>query len=526
MSTATTCWVDCSAGIAGDMLLGALLDAGADPDRVRAAVRAVDPALDLELAHTSRHSINAVKVTVLDRATGRAADAPAGVGAPPEHGHGHGAGVGDQGHDAGPARHDHPDHDHPAHDHAHHDHHHHGHQDHDHQDSDHQDSVAHHSHRGWREVRRLLDAADLEPSVREAAHRVFAALARAEGHVHGMDPEEVGFHEVGALDAIGDIVGCAAALADLGVTELRASVVTVGSGEQTLGAHGRIPIPGPAVLHLAREASIPIIGGPVAMEMTTPTGAAMLAAWATGFGAMPAMVPGRTGVGAGTRDPEPLANVCRVVLGAAVTRVEGAKPPSTPLDGGSAGSVAEGSAVHANASHGQEVSVRTSSKLVLDANIDDLDPRLWPVVLQRLLDAGADDAWLTPILMKKGRPAHQLSVLCDPALRRALTRAVFTETSTLGIRMREVSRTALERRFVTVEVDGVEIAVKQGILDGQVVNSQPEFEDVAAAATALGRPVKDVLAAAVAVSQRTGAPADPPPDPGHAPPRHPTDAAN
>lgn len=347
-------------------------------------------------------------------------------------------------------------------------------------------------------MRALLDAADLRPAVRERAHRVFAALARAEGHVHGMDPEEVGFHEVGALDAIGDVVGCAAALEELGITELHASVVTVGSGEQTLGAHGRIPIPGPAVLHLARQASMPILGGPVAMEMTTPTGAAMLTAWASGFGPMPPMVPGRTGVGAGTRDPEPLANVCRVVLGeGAVTWGEEAEPPSNPL-----GAASPGGEFGERVSSGDEGLGAAQPKLVLECNVDDLDPRLWPVVLQRLLDLGADDAWLTPILMKKGRPAHQLSVLADPSAREVLTRAIFTETTTLGIREKQVSRTALERRFVTVEVDGIEIAVKQGLLDGEVINSQPEFDDVAAAADQLGRPIKDVLAAANAAAPR------------------------
>jgi uncharacterized protein (DUF111 family) len=197
--------------------------------------------------------------------------------------------------------------------------------------------------------------------------------------------------------------------------------------------------------------------------MTTPTGAALLAGSVTGWGELPPMRVSRTGMGAGGRDPAEVANVLRLVLG-------------DPVD-------AAGDA------------------LLLETNVDDLDPRLWPAVLQRLLDVGASDAWLTPILMKKGRPAHTLSVLCTDAVGDAVQRVVFTETSTIGVRLQHAGKRALPRSECTVDVDGQAIRVKVAVLDGTVVNANPEYDDVVAAAEALGRPVKSVLAQAAAAAQ-------------------------
>lgn len=410
-------WIDCSAGIAGDMLLGALLDAGASQERVREAVRAVAPVLDVRVERTQRHQIDCARATVVDSTSGRAADNPT--------------------HD-----HDHPHDDH--HDHAH-----------------------THPHRPWREVRRLLDDADLDPRVLALAHAAFERLAHAEGAVHGIAPDDVEFHEVGSLDAIGDVVGCAAALVDLDVDTLTASPVTVGHGAQVLGAHGRIPVPGPAVTQLARAARIPVTGGPVAMEMATPTGVAMLAAWCEEFGAPPAMIPERAGSGAGTRDPEGVANLVRVLVGAAT-------------------------------GSGTTRSARTEQAIVLEANVDDLDPRVWPTVLDALLAGGAYDAWLTPVLMKKGRPAHTLSVLCSPDDRASLVEAIVRHTTTLGVREHPVRRHALDRRTEPVDVDGHAVDVKIGLLGDEVVNAQPEFEHCRAAADSLGVPVQEVVARALA----------------------------
>lgn len=373
-------WLDCSAGISGDMLLGALVDAGVPLSTIQAAVDAigVEP-VTLMRSDVTRAGIGACKVDVVVTDTALT--------------------------------------------------------------------------RTWADVRRLLEDAGLDEPVRRLALDVFARLAEAEASVHRVAVDDVHFHEVGALDAIADVVGCAAALVHLGLTSLTASPVTLGSGT-IRGEHGPLPVPPPAVLALL--AGVPVQAGPVAREMTTPTGAALLATCVSSYGALPPMSLLRTGSGAGGRDPVELANVLRLVLG----------EPTESAPG---------------------------TALLLETNVDDLDPRLWPRVLQALLEAGASDAWLTPILMKKGRPAHTLSVLCRADLAPVLREVVFRETSTLGVRETPVGKTALERREVTVEVGGRPVRVKLGLLRGEVVNAMPEWEDVAAAAAALGRPAKAVL---------------------------------
>lgn len=322
-------------------------------------------------------------------------------------------------------------------------------------------------HRSWRDIRALLLVADLTPEVRSLALRAFERLALAEATVHGSDPLDVSFHEVGALDAIADVVGASAGLVHLAAQEVVVSQVAVGSGT-VRGAHGTLPVPPPAVAELLR--GIPSYAGPPgapATELCTPTGAALLSAVATGWGPQPPMTTGAIGVGAGARDPAGHTNVLRILVGTSTP------PPA-----------AEGHA------------------LLLASNIDDLDPRVWPAVLGALLAAGAADAWLTPILMKKGRPAHTLSVLVAPDRARAVRKVLFAETSTIGLREQWVGKYALDREMVAVDVDGQQIAVKLARHDGVLVNAQPEYDDVARAAATLGRPVNDVLAEASAASRR------------------------
>jgi uncharacterized protein (TIGR00299 family) protein len=320
--------------------------------------------------------------------------------------------------------------------------------------------------RTWGNIRGLLETADLDDAVRRRALDVFARLARAEATAHRVSPEQVHFHEVGALDAIADVVGSCAGLHALGVERADASAVAVGSG-MVRAEHGLLPVPAPAVLSVLAEADAPIHAGPVAREMCTPTGAALLAATVTRWGGLPPMRVRASGAGAGTRDLDEVPNVLRLVLG---------EPVGLAVDG----------------SLGEE--------LVLESNVDDLDPRLWPAVLAALFEAGAADAWLTPILMKKGRPAHTLSVLTAPEHAAAVRRVIFTESSTIGLREHRVAKRALVREMRAVTVDGVEIAVKVALLEGEVVNVAPEYDDVAAAAARLGRPVKAVLAAAIAAA--------------------------
>ena len=415
-------WIDCSAGSSGDMLLGAFLDAGADLTSINTAVAAVDPSLSVVVSRTARHQIAATKATVEVDGTPH----PESI---PDAGHGHG-------HEEEPAA---------GHGHGHG----HGHR--------------HGPTRAWAEVRRLLQEAELAEAVRERALDTFGRLARAEGAAHGVEPDEVHFHEVGALDAIADIVGVAAAFVSLEVDRVVVSTIALGGGRQVRGQHGGIPIPGPAVLHLLSEADAPVVGGTAPYEMTTPTGAALLATLADEFGMMPPMRIARTGVGAGGRDPVEVPNIVRVVIG--------------------------------------ETTDRPATELVYETNIDDLDPRLWPQTLARLLEAGAADAWLTPILMKKGRPAHTLSVLVTSANADAVRRVILTETTAIGLREFPITKHAADREFTSVDVDGRRISIKLARYDGQVVNVQPEYEDVVTAAAELKQPVKVVLARAIAAAE-------------------------
>jgi uncharacterized protein (TIGR00299 family) protein len=335
-------------------------------------------------------------------------------------------------------------------------------------------------HRAWRDVRALLDGADLAAAVRQRAHDVFARLAAAEASVHGTEPDDVHFHEVGALDAIADVVGVCAGLEHLGLERLVVSPVAVGSGTVT-AAHGTLPVPAPAVVALLR--GVPSYAGALEMELCTPTGAALLTSYATGWGPQPAMSVEHVGVGAGGRDPEGRPNVLRLLVGE--------ETPASAV----AGTAAFGPAA-STAPHG------TNAPLLVESNVDDLDPRLWPHVIDALLEAGASDAWLSPIVMKKGRPAHTLHVLVAADRAPAVRRAIFRQTTTIGVREIPVGKHALERRMHAVTVDGHRVRVKLAVHDGQVVNAQPEYEDLAAAARASGRPLKDVLAEAVAAARQ------------------------
>ncbi|MGZ4550768.1 MAG: nickel pincer cofactor biosynthesis protein LarC [Blastococcus sp.] len=381
-------WLDLSAGASGDMLLGALVDAGV-PLEVPAAAIAALPVEQIRLVteQTTRHGLGATRVH---------------VHAPPSS-----------------------------------------------------------EHRTWADVRGLLADADLAPAVRDGALAAFERLAVAEGAVHRVSPDEVHFHEVGALDALADVVGVVAGFEHLGLTHLAASPVALGSGSAR-GAHGVVPIPGPAVLELLR--GVPVAAGPVPAEMCTPTGAALIAARVDEWTTLPAMRVQRVGVGAGGRDPDELPNVVRLVLGEA--------SPGSP-----------------------------AQPVVLETNVDDLDPRLWPGVLDTLFAAGASDAWLTPILMKKGRPAHTLSVLCHPDAVAAVQAAVFATTSTIGLRVVPVGKVALERVSASVEVLGARVGVKVAVDGGRVANVSVEYEDVAALAGTLGMPVKEALRAATAAAE-------------------------
>jgi uncharacterized protein (TIGR00299 family) protein len=395
-SASRTLWVDAGNGAAGDMLLAALLDAGADLAAVRAGLRGLrtEP-LDVTVSQVRRHGLRAAHAT---------------VHAPPS-------------------------------------------------------TVT----RRLADITALVSGAGLVGEVRDFAAAVFERLARAEARVHGVDASEVTFHEVGALDSIADVVGCALALHSLdllGSPTRVVSPIAVGSGSAQT-AHGILPVPAPATLELLIEAAAPLRAHSAQMELCTPTGAALLTTLATSWGPAPDSVPRAVGVGAGRADPQGHPNVLRVIVG------ESAGAPGWAI----------------------------ADMCRVDATIDDLDPRLWPDVLEALRGAGAADAWCTPALMRKGRPGHVLSALAESDRVDLVCRAVFEQTTTLGLRISPVQRRSLSRDEVNVEIGEAVISVKRGRLGDRIVNVQPEYEDVRAAAARTGRPVADVLAEARAAAQ-------------------------
>lgn len=411
----STAWIDVTAGVAGDMLLGALIDAGADLAAIRAAIAAVlADSVRLDVREVRRAGLRALKADVV-----RAQPPP--------------------------------------------------------------------DHRDWAVIRAELIAAELPERVRAYALAVFTALAEAEGAVHGIPADDVHFHEVGSLDSIADVVGCAAALLDLGVHELRASRIGLGSGSVRT-EHGTLPVPTPAVLRLA--GGWPVAGGhpagvgaPVGDvsdlgELATPTGVALVTTLAGFAPALPAMRISSVGVGAGTRDPAGRPNIVRVLLGT---------PTGRPDQPGQPAEVAD-----------------MESQLVVEANVDDIDPRLWPTVLADLLAAGAADAWLTPILMKKGRPAHTLHVLAAPELLPTVQSLVLSRTPSIGLRVARVGKLALPRSWFDVPVAGRTVRVKVAHRDGTIMQATAEFDDVAALAVSLDRPVAEILAAAEAAAVTAG----------------------
>ena len=380
-------YFDCIGGISGDMALGALVDAGADPEEVRSALASLplEP-FSVEFEETDAAGLRATRARVRCEATGVI--------------------------------------------------------------------------RTFASIRQLLDEATLPDAARELAQRMFHRLAVAEAAVHGRDVEQVTFHEVGAVDSVVDIAGTALAITMLGVDRSFASPVPTGMGMMR-SDHGAMPIPAPAVVELLRGA--PVFSKGVPVELTTPTGAAILATVAEGYGELPPMHIEAVGYGAGERSLE-FPNVLRVLIGeAADAKVE-------------------------SASDGDGV----SHEVVLETNVDDLNPELYAYVLERLFDEGAQDAWLTPILMKKGRPAVAVSVLCSAQQQDAMREVLYRETGTLGVRASLVAKRMLERTVLDVATSWGPIRVKVGFLDGRPVTISPEYEDCAQAARASGVAVRKI----------------------------------
>lgn len=314
-----------------------------------------------------------------------------------------------------------------------------------------------HVHRTFAAIEAMLAQAGLPPRVHRRSLAAFVAMAEVEGALHRRPPAQVHFHEVGSLDAIVDVVGTCAALEVLGVDEVRASAVTTGTG-MVRAAHGMLPNPAPATVALLARAGAPTQGRNATVELTTPTGAALLAGLVPrrGFGPLPALVPTAVGYGAGARETDGTPNVTQVVLGTAVED-DPAALGGQPL-------------------------------VLVEANVDDATGEVLAYALAALLDAGAVDAWIVPVAMKKGRPGHVVSALCDTALAATVAKVLVGETGTLGVRATRVDRLAVERRFDQVEVGGEVVRMK--VSPGR---AKAEFDDAARAARVLGRPAREVV---------------------------------
>jgi pyridinium-3,5-bisthiocarboxylic acid mononucleotide nickel chelatase len=373
------CYIDAFSGIAGDMTVGALLDAGADFPALEAALASLGTGAAVRAEKTKRKGITATKFHV----------------------------------DGGEQK---------AHRHLHH-------------------------------ITKMIDSAQLPERAKQMSHAVFQKLAEAEAKVHGTGIEKVHFHEVGAVDSICDIVGACFCLDNLGVESIAASAINTGSGTVKT-EHGILPVPAPATAELL--AGKPIYARGPEMELTTPTGAAILATLAAQFGPMPPMTITAAGYGAGDRDFPEQANVVRVLIGDAKQATE---------------------------------AVTIS---VIETNLDDVSPQVLGYAVDRLLEAGALDVTLTPIYMKKNRPGTLLTVLAKPELQEALAVLVLRETSALGLRISAVERRVEERRWVEVETPHGKVRVKVGGSGGFA----PEFEDCRKLAAERGVPLKDVLAEA------------------------------
>jgi len=315
-----------------------------------------------------------------------------------------------------------------------------------------------HVHRHLHNIVDIIDRASLSAAVKQRAIAIFTRLAEAEAKIHGIDVKKVHFHEVGAMDAIIDVVGSCIGFEMLGIERFACSKVHVGSGFAQM-AHGKFPIPPPAVAELLT--GVPIYSTEIEGELMTPTGAAIISTVCGSFGQMPELSVSVTAYGAGTRQYEGFPNALRMIIGDSA-EIERDAPSS-----------------------GDRL-------IVMETNIDDVSPQVMGFVMERAFDLGALDCWFTPIQMKKNRPAVMVSILCETERRNALTELLYRETTTIGIRIRETERESLERETVSAATPFGNIDVKVARLNGRVVNAMPEYDQIKAAALSSGAAFKSV----------------------------------
>jgi pyridinium-3,5-bisthiocarboxylic acid mononucleotide nickel chelatase len=417
-------YLECFSGMSGDMFLGALVDAGVPASLLEKTVAALAVGARLEISRVVRSGISATKVDVYvdgekdlprEEYWKRQRDRPLSATDHHEHQHQH------------------------THDHSYQHTHEHG--------------------RGLTEIREIISAASISEANKKTAIAIFEALGRAEAKIHKTSIESVHFHEVGAVDAMVDIVCAAVGAEALGVDEIICSPLNVGGGRVEC-AHGTFPVPAPATLELLKDASVYSSG--LQAELVTPTGAAIVKTLASRFAAFPEMKIEKSGYGAGTRDFPGHPNVVRLTIGETAPNTLAAKTASETIT-------------------------------VLEANLDDLNPQVFGYVMDRMLEEGALDAFAMPVQMKKNRPGMLLSVLCKPEDASKLTQLIFTETTTLGVRRRDEMRRTLARRWENVGTPWGAVRIKVASMNGTVTNYAPEYEDCRRIATEHHVPLKQVI---------------------------------
>jgi uncharacterized protein (TIGR00299 family) protein len=445
-------YLDCFAGISGDMFLGALVNAGVPLKVLQDATSALGLGASLRVETVDRSGISCTKVHVMEGE--QLAEDTSSIVEQQRHSHTHQPKT-QHLHKTGQA---------------------HTHEPHSHDEEPHSHDHVH--GRSLTVIRELIQSAKLDGVVKATAIRAFELLGASEAKIHNVPVDEIHFHEVGAVDAIVDIVAASAGIHHLQIGKWYCSALNVGGG-MVKCAHGTFPVPAPATADLLR--GVPTYSEHIQKELVTPTGAALLRALEPTFGAQPAMQVEQIGYGAGTRNPVDFPNVLRLSVGQAT-------------EGVSASASKHG---HAHGHEGETVKV-------LETALDDMTPQVLAYVAEQALAAGALDVMLTPVVMKKGRPGTLLTVLCNPGESAALERLLLRETSTLGIRIREDRRSCLERSHVAVTTPYGEIRLKVGSLGGEELNVNPEFEDCRRAATEHGVALKLVQQAAVAAYRNVG----------------------
>jgi uncharacterized protein (TIGR00299 family) protein len=430
-------YLECFSGMSGDMFLGALVDAGVPASLLEKTVAALDVGARLEISRVVRSGISATKVDVyvdgekdLPREEYWERQQHEHEHSHEHHGHSH-SHPGESSRAGAPAPHEH--------------------------------SRSHEHGRGLTEIRGIISAASISEGAKQTAIAIFEALGRAEAKIHNTSIENVHFHEVGAVDALVDIVCAAVGAEALGVDEIICSPLNVGGGTVTC-AHGTFPVPAPATVELLANA--PVYSSGLQTELVTPTGAAIVKTLASRFAAFPEMKIEKSGYGAGTRDFPGHPNVVRLTVGEAASTTLAAKTASETIT-------------------------------VLEANLDDLNPQVFGYVMDRVFEEGALDAFGMPVQMKKNRPGMLLTVLCKPEDAAKLTQLIFTETTTLGVRRRDEMRQTLARRWESVGTPWGEVRIKIASMNGTVTNYAPEYEDCRRIAAEHHVPLKTVMGEAV-----------------------------